>query len=291
VKEIKFLGDTVSQEGIVDDPNKVHEVMNWKAPTVVRQIQSFLGLVGYYRRFILNFSRITKPMTELFKKGIKFEWCQKCEEAFHTLRQHRTTAPVLAQSDNAKPFEVYYDASGTRLGCVYMQDNRVIAYASQALRPHKQNYPTHDLELVAIVHALKIWRHYLLGAHCNIYTDHKSLKYIFTQTDLNMRHRRWLELIKYNLEVHYHLRKANVVADALSRKAQCNCFTMDSRVNTLCDELNKLKIEVVPFATLDFISIEPTLLDQIVMAQLSDKGVLIIKEMLNQKIKKYKCFR
>jgi hypothetical protein len=144
-------------------------------------------LAGYYRRFILDFSRIAKPMTELLKKGAKYEWSQKCEDAFHTLRQHLTTAPVLAQPDNTKPFDVYCDASGTGLGCVLMQDNRVIAYASRALRPHEQNYPTHDLELAAVVHALKIWRHYLMGAHCNIYTDHKSLKYIFTKADLNMR--------------------------------------------------------------------------------------------------------
>jgi hypothetical protein len=130
-----------------------------------------------------------------------------------------------------------------------------------------------------------------MGAYCNSYTYHKSLKYIFTQADLNIRQRRWLELIKdYDLEVHYHPGNANVVADALSQKAQCNCLTMDSRDNTLCDELNKLKIEVVPSRTLDFISIEPTLLDQIFMAQHRDKGVQIIMEMLNQKIEKYKCF-
>jgi ribonuclease HI len=177
------------------------------------------------------------------KKGAKFEWGQKFEEAFHTLRQHLTTTPVLAQSDNNKPFDVYCDASSTRLGCVLMQDNRVIAYASRALRPHEQNYPTHDLELAAVVHALKMWRDYLMGTHCNIYTDHKSLKYIFTQADHNMRQRRWLELIKdYDLEVHYHPGKANVVADALSRKSQCNCMVMDSRINTLCDELSKMRI-------------------------------------------------
>jgi hypothetical protein len=156
-------------------------------------------------------------MTELLKKGEKFEWGQKYEDAFDTLRQHLTTAPVLAQPDNNKPFDVYCDASGTGLGCVLLQDNRVIAYASRALRPHEQNYPTHGLELAVVVHALKMWRHYLMGTHFNIYTDHKSLKYIFTQADLNMRQRRWLELIKdYNLEVQYHLGKANVVADALS---------------------------------------------------------------------------
>jgi ribonuclease HI len=165
---------------------------------------------------------------------------QKCEDAFHTLRQHLTTTPVLAQPDSGKPFDVYCDASGTGLGCVLMQDNHVIAYASRALRPH-------DLELAAVVHALKMWRHYLMGTHCNIFTDHKSLKYIFTQADLNMRQRRWLELIKdYDLEVPYHPGKANVVADALSRKSQCNCVMMDSCINTLCDELNKMKIKVIP---------------------------------------------
>jgi hypothetical protein len=287
LKEIKFLGHTISQEGIAVDLDNVQEVMNWKPPTTVRQIQSFLGLVGYYRRFIPDFSRIAKPMTELMKKGAKFEWGQKCEDAFHTLRQHLTTEPMLAQPDNTKPFDVYCDASGTGLVCVIMQDNRVIAYVSRALRPHEQNYPTHDLELAAVVHALKIRSHYLMGTRCNIYTDHKSLKYIFTQTDLNMRQRRWLELIKdYDLEMHYHPRKANVAADALSRKSQCNCMVMDSRINTLCYELSKMRIKVIPSGTLTYISVEPTLLDQIILAQLDDKGVKTIKENLNQNVEK-----
>jgi hypothetical protein len=292
LREIKFLGHTISQDEIAVDPEKVQEVMDWKPPTTIWQIRSFLGLAGYYRRFIPDFSRIAKPMTELLKKGVKFDWGQKCEDVFHTLRRHLTTAPMLGQHDNTKSFDVYCDALGTGLGCVLMQDNRVIAYASRALRPHEQNYPTHDLELAVVVHALKIWRHYLMGAHCNIYIDHKSLKYIFTQADLNMRQRRWLELIKdYDLEVHYHPDKANVVVDALSRKAQCNCLTIDSNVTTLCDELRKLNMEVVSPGTLEYISVEPTLQEQIIMTQLSDKGVQIIKEMLNQKVDKYKCFR
>jgi hypothetical protein len=291
LKEIKFLGHTISQDGVSVDPEKVQEVMDWKPPTTVRQIRSFLGLAGYYRRFIPDFSRIAKPMTELLKKGVKYEWSQKCEDAFHTLRQHLTTAPMLAQPDNTKPFEVYCDASGNGLGCVLMQDNRVIAYASRALRPHEQNYPTHDLELAAVVHALKIWRHYLMGTHCNNYTDHNSLKYIFTQADLNMRQIRWLELIKeYDLEVHYHPGKANVVADALSRKAQCNYMIMDSKIATLFDELCKLNLEVIPSGTLSYISVEPTLHEQIVMAQIGDKGVQVIKEMIKQRVDKYKCF-
>jgi ribonuclease HI len=130
---------------------------------------------------------------------------------------------VLAQPDTIKLFNVYCDASGTGLGGVLMQEGRVISYSSRQLRCHEEHYPTHDLELVAVVMALQMWRHYLLGNVVHIYTDHKILKYIFTQLDLNLRRRRWLNLIKdYELEVHYHPRKANVIADALSHKAHCN---------------------------------------------------------------------
>jgi hypothetical protein len=153
---VKFLGHTISSDGISVDPSKVQEVMDWKPPTSVHQIRSFLGLAGYYRRFIPDFSKIAKPMTELLKKGVKFSWNEKCEEAFHTLRAHLTTALVLAQPDNSKPFDIYCDASGIGLGCILMQNNRVIAYASRALRTHEQNYPTHDLEPAAVIHALKI---------------------------------------------------------------------------------------------------------------------------------------
>jgi len=130
---VKFLGHTISSEGISVDPSKVQEVMDWKPPTSVHQIHSFLRLAGYYRRFIPYFSRTAKPMTELLKKGVKFVWDEKCEKALHTLRQHLTTAPVLAQLDNSKQIDVYCDTSGTGLGCVLMQENRVIAYASRAL--------------------------------------------------------------------------------------------------------------------------------------------------------------
>jgi hypothetical protein len=182
-------------------------------------------LAGYYRRFIPNFSKIAKPITELLKKGNKYVWSEACDEAFKHLKKLLTTSPVLAQPDTATPFDVYCDASGTGLGGVLMQECQVISYSMRQLRHHEEHYPTHDLELVAVVMALWTWRHYLLGNVVHIYIDHKSLKYIFTQPDLNMRQRRWLELIKdYELEVHYHLRKANVVADVLSRKAHCNCL-------------------------------------------------------------------
>jgi hypothetical protein len=166
-------------------------------------------------------------MTQLLEKDVKFKWSPQCEEAFLTLKKLLTSAPVLAQPDIEKPFDVYCDASDTGIGIVLMQDGRAIAYTSRQLRCHEEHYPTHDLELLAVVHTLKVWRHYLLNNLVHIYTDHKSLKYLFTQPNLNMRHRRWLELIKdYELEVHYHPNKANVVANALSRKHQCNHLTV-----------------------------------------------------------------
>jgi ribonuclease HI len=265
--------------------------MDWKPPTSVHQIRSFLGLAGYYRRFIPDFSKIAKPMMELLKKEVKYQWDDKCDEAFHTLRKLLTTAPVLAQLDNTQPFDVYCDASGTGLGCVLMQNDRVIAYASRALQNHEQNYPTYDLELAAVVHALKISRHHLMGAKCSIYTDHKSLKYIFTQADLNMRQRRWLELIKdYDLEVYYHPGKANVVADALSRKAHCHCSSITAINDTLCNQMRKLSLEIVPQGSLNLLALENTLRDKIIMSQLQNKSIKIIKSELSQGEAKYKCF-
>jgi hypothetical protein len=235
LEEIQFLGHVLSARGIAVDPSKVKDILEWKPPTTVHQVRSFLGLAGYYCRFIPDFSKLVKPITSLLKNETKFNWSSKCNEAFEHLKILLTIAPVLAQPDINKPFDVYCDASGSGLGCVLMQEGQVIAYASRQLRRHEEHYPTHDLELAAVVHALKIWRHYLLGNICHIYTDHKSLKYIFTQSELNMRQRRWLELIKdYELEIHYHPGKANVVADALSRKVSCHCLTVKASDNTLC---------------------------------------------------------
>jgi hypothetical protein len=144
-------------------------------------------MTGYYRRFIEGFSKIARPMTALLAKKVEFKWTPACQESFEMLKQKLTTSPVLVLPDVHKPFLVYYDALYTRLGCVLMQERKVVAYSSRQLKVHEKNYPTHDLELATVVHALKTWRHYLYGKKCDIYTDHKSLKYIFTQSELNMR--------------------------------------------------------------------------------------------------------
>src|SRR5438132_1790391 len=267
LKEVSFLDHILSEKGVAVDPSKVQEVLEWKSRTSVTEIRSFLGLAGYYRRFIQDFSKIAKPMTKLLQKEAKFNWTSDCEAAFQQLKNLLTTAPVLTQPDITKSFYVYCDASGTGLGCVLMQEGKVIAYASRQWRKHEEHYATHDLELAVVVHALKIWRHYLLANVCHIFTDHKSLKYIFTQSELNMRQRRWLELIKdYKLEVHYHPGKANVVADALSRKSHCNCHMADSTVTTLCAELERLNLEMASQGTVFNLELVPTLQEQIITA-------------------------
>ncbi|KAJ9547488.1 hypothetical protein OSB04_020031 [Centaurea solstitialis] len=219
LQEVQFLGHLVNREGIKVDPAKVEAVMKWETPKTPTEIRSFLGLVGYYRRFIQDFSKIAVPLTKLTRKNEKFVWGAEQEASFDTLRRKLCEAPVLTLPEGVEDLTVYCDASYHGLGCVLMQKGKVIAYASRQLKTHEANYPTHDLELAAVVFALKLWRHYLYGVRCTIYTDHKSLHYFMDQRNLNMRQRRWLEVIKdYDCEILYHPGKANVVADALSRK-------------------------------------------------------------------------
>jgi hypothetical protein len=272
LNELPFLGHVISAEGIAVNPSKVQEVLNWKYSRSVTQIRSLLGLAGYYHQFILNFSKIVKPMTKLLEKDAKFKWSPQCEETFLTLKKLLTTAPVLAQPDIDKLFDVYYDAFGTSIGGILMQDDRVITYASRQLQRHEEQYPTHDMELLAVVHALKVWRHYLLGNLMRIYTDHKSLKYIFTQPDLNMRQWRWLEIIKdYELEVHYHPGKVNVVADAISHKHWCNHLSVQSH-HSCCDP-KELSLQVVPQGSLNNIALIPTIKEDFIAAQKTDVGM------------------
>ena len=211
----------MSASGVSVDPEKVEVVMSWERPKSVFEIRSFFGLVGYYRRLIEDFSRIAAPMTRLTRKEVKFDWDDLCEEAFQELKRRLTSAPILIVPKRGQGYTVYCDASRAGLGCVLMQFGRVVAYGSRQLKNHEQNYPTHDMELAVVVFALKICRHYLYDEEFEVYSDHKSLKYIFTQRDLNMRKHRWMEFLEdYDFTLHYHPGKENVVADALSRKSR-----------------------------------------------------------------------
>jgi hypothetical protein len=159
-----------------------------------------------------------------------------------------------------------------------MQDGRVVAYASRQLRKHEVNYSTHDLELAAIVHALKIWRHYLMGKRCELYTDHKSLKYIFTQANLNLSQRRWLELIKdYDLGINYHPRKANVVADDLSCRSHVSQLVVDSMPFELRKEFGKLNLRIVANTEVVEMEVGSSLLQEICKGQVEDKKIQEIK--------------
>ncbi|GJZ04976.1 putative reverse transcriptase domain-containing protein, partial [Tanacetum coccineum] len=219
LSRVQFLGHVIDSKGIHVDPAKIESIKDWESPKTPTEIRQFLGLAGYYRRFIEGFSKISKPMTKLTQKSVKFNWGEKEETAFQTLKQKLCSAPILALPEGSENFVVYCDASHKGLGAVLMQKEKVIAYASRQLKIHEKNYTTHDLELGAVVFALKMWRHYLYGTKCVVYTDHKSLQHILDQKELNMRQRRWLELLSdYDCELRYHPGKANVVADALSRK-------------------------------------------------------------------------
>ncbi|KAI3669787.1 hypothetical protein L6452_41194 [Arctium lappa] len=257
LQEVQFLGHVVSKDDVKVDPAKIEAMMSWEPPTSPTEIRRFLGLAGYYRRFIQDFSKIATPLTSLTRKNVKFLWTDAQEQAFQTLKRKLCEAPILSLSEGSEDFVVFSDTSKMRLGCVLMQRGKVIAYASRQLKEHEKNYPTHDLELAAVVFALKLWRHYLYGTRCTLFTDQKSLKYIFNQKELNMRQRRWLELLKdYDCDLLYHLGKANVVADALSRRSHVGgvklSLTIIDVVSSLMENIKMWQVEALKEQNLKF---------------------------------------
>ncbi|GJT66863.1 putative reverse transcriptase domain-containing protein [Tanacetum coccineum] len=213
IAKVQFLRHVIDSRGIHVDPTKIESIKDWASPKTPTEIRQFLGLAGYYRRFIEGFSKIAN-------------------------------APILALPEGSEDFVVYCDASHKGLGAVLMQREKVIAYASRQLKVHEKNYTTHDLELGSVVFALKIWRHYLYGTRCTVFTDHKSLQHILDQNELNMRQRRWLELLSdYDCDIRYHPRKANVVADALSRKERIEPLRVRALVMTIGLDLPKRILE------------------------------------------------
>ena len=282
---VAFLGHVVSREGIQVDPKKIEAVMDWQRPTTVTEVRSFPGLAGYYRRFVQDFSRIAAPLTRLTQKKVKFQWTEAYEASFHKLKDCLTSAPVLALPSGSGGYTVYCDASRVGLGCVLMQHGKVIAYASRQLKRHEQNYPTHDLEMAAVIFALKIWRLYLYGETCEIFTYHKSLKYIFQEKELNLRQKRWLELLKDNdCTIQYHPGKANVVADALSRKSSGSLAHISTEKRQLIRGLYELydqglRLEVLESgALLAHFRVKSVLMDRIKTAQCRDPQLMKIMD-------------
>ncbi|GJT35964.1 putative reverse transcriptase domain-containing protein [Tanacetum coccineum] len=259
IPKVQFLGHVIDSKGIHVDPAKIESIKDWASPKSPTEIHQFLGLAGYYQRFIEGFSKIAKPMTKLTQKKVKFVWGNKQEAAFQLLKQKLCSAPILALPEGSEDFIAYCDASKKGLGAVLMQREKVIAYASRQLKIHEKNYTTHDLELGAVVFALKIWRHYLYGTKCTVFTDHKSLQHILNQKELNMRQRRWLELLSdYDYEIRYHPGKANVVADALSRKERDQPLRVRALVMTIGLDLPKQILNAQTEARKPEISNSPT---------------------------------
>ncbi|GJZ48224.1 putative reverse transcriptase domain-containing protein [Tanacetum coccineum] len=187
IPKVQFLGHVIDSQGIHVDPAKIESIKDWASPKSPTEIRQFLGLAGYYRRFIEGFSKIAKPMTKLTQKKVKFEWGDKQETAFQLLKQKLYSAPILALPKGSEDFIVYCDALIKGFGVVLMQREKVIAYASRQLKIHEKNNTTHDLELGAVVFSLKLWRHYLYRTKCTVLTDYKSLQYILNQKEMNMR--------------------------------------------------------------------------------------------------------
>jgi hypothetical protein len=213
------LGHIISEEGIEMDPKKIEAIKGWKTPKNVIKVRSFMGLVGYYRRFIAGFSRIAHSITFLQRKGKKFQWTEECERSFQQLTQLLTSALIMRIVDPTEDFNVCIDACKEGQGGVLSQNGFVVCYEPRKLKGHERIYVTHDLDLETIMYALKKWRHYLMGKRFDLMTYHNGLKYLFDQPTLNSRKRRWLEFLnEYDFDINHIKGKENKVVDAINRR-------------------------------------------------------------------------
>jgi hypothetical protein len=218
VKEVEYLGHIVSHEGVKVDPNKIKAMMDWPIPKTLKNLRGFLGLTGYYRKFVRNYGRIEAPLTTLTKKDA-FSWTPEATKAFEQLKEVMCKAPVLTTPDFTKTFIVECDASGNGIGVVLMQEGRPLAFESRPLKGKDLHKPIYEKEMMAILHALKKWHPYLIGRHFKVKTDHDSLKYFLEQRLSSEEQQKWVtKILGYDFEIVYKKGKQNVVADALSRK-------------------------------------------------------------------------
>jgi hypothetical protein len=236
-KEVEFLGHVVTQDGIKPNSKKIEAIQKFPVPKTQREIKSFLGLLGYYRRFIKNFAKITKPLTQCLKKNEKVAHTKEFLESVALCKNILTTEPVLAYPDFEKPFEVTTDASNYAIGAILSQDNHPLCYASRTLNPAEVNYSTIEKELLAIVWSCKYFRPYLFGRKFTILTDHKPLQWLFSLKEPNSRLVRWrLKLEEFDYVIQYKKGKNNQAADALSRNpVDLNALETQSLCNNTGD--------------------------------------------------------
>lgn len=218
-QEVMFLGHWISKGRIRMDEGKVKAIIDWSAPSKVPELRSFLGLANYYRRFIKGYSKKVSPLTDLLKKSQKWEWTSECQDAFDKLKRAVSSAPVLGLPDFHKPFEVHTDASDRAIGGVLVQEGHPLAFESRKLKDAEQRYSTHEKEMVAVIHCLDVWRHYLLGTKFTVFTDNVANTYFKTQKKLTPKQARWQEfLAEFDFEWVHKPGRQNDVSDALSRK-------------------------------------------------------------------------
>ena len=240
--EIGFLGHVINQDGIKMEPSKVDAVFKWPQPKNIHEIRSFLGLAGYYRRFVRDFSKIASPLSTLLHKNTPWQWTSAQEQAFNQLKMAVTTAPVLIIPNPTVAYALVTDASGFAIGAALCQDHgkglQPCAYKSRKMNDHEKNYPVHEQELLSIMDALREWRHYLLGNKFVIITDHRSLQYLSTQDKLSARQTRWSEYLQqFDFEIKYRPGKDNTVADGLSRRPDHQVSTISQSSPNINDQL------------------------------------------------------
>ena len=222
-RDLEFCGFIVSKEGVSTVPSKVIAIRNWPVPTSVHEVRQFLGLVGFYQRFVPHYAEIILPLTKLLSKDIEFQWTQEQQDAFEKTKCAMEKATTLAFPEYGKPFILHVDASGSTVGATLSQESRsgvlrLLSCTSKKLNVHELNYPTHEHELLGAVHALKKWRHYLLGSKIILYTDNSALKFFLTTKNPSPRLTRWLDLFaQYDVELRHLPGAQNTAADALSR--------------------------------------------------------------------------
>jgi hypothetical protein len=281
-KQVHYLGHVISKEGVTVDPNKIRSIMEWPTPNDVSDTKSFMVLVGYYRRFIKLFSKNGCPITALQKKEVKFTWTSECEERFQALKYLLTHAPVLKIADPNNYFLVYTNACKEGLEGLCMQEGRVICYESKKLNEHEINYVTHDLELSTILHALKMWRHYLLGRRFVLMTDHNGLRHLFDQPKLNARQARWMALLsEFDFEIKHIKGKENRVVDALSISVKTIHLVVVSTSKTYVKERVRNAQETDAFfkTMTSYLKQEPTRL-KYERYQMLDEGMLTYRNKL-----------
>ena len=221
--EIEFCGFIVNKEGVFTHPEKVEAIRKWPTPGSAKDIRSFLGLAGFYQRFVPNFANTAAPLTSLLKKDVAFSWKEEQEKAFRKLQDDLAKQTTLAYPDLSRPFILHVDASLYAVGATLSQETadgsvRLVTCVSKKLNPAERNYPTHEREMLALVHALKKWKHYLMGSRTLVYTDNSPLRYWRTAENLSPRQIRWLSYIQmFDIEVVHLPGKDNTAADALSR--------------------------------------------------------------------------